>query len=307
MKSYSSAGPRGPPRRVPFNPIPGRTMAIVIVAPFHIRNQPREVTIVKIYPEFPPHRREDPKRRAELKVYQAIEQSPRPGCALYELKTSRHTPELDFSLLAEDIGVAGLQVKGGPHQMVRGQFQRITDDGPVAIADPIALCWDSTMQIREVVQAKLHKSVFVTPFLVFPDMERDPAIEARAADAKVKTIFGTVDLVEAVISGLYDEEIYRPPSAHLVQRIAETLFPYLADEDDDDPEPDLCNGVRRPRPQDPSPTGEARPEPAGNVDLTGLQPVIGHADVVHIETVNVYQGAAAPAGGVAPEEEVSTD
>ncbi len=132
------------------------------------------------------------------------------------MKTSRTVPELDFTLLLEDIGIAGLQVNGGPHKMIRGQFQRITDDGPVAIADPIALCWDSSMRIREVVQERLNKNVFVIPFLCFPDMERDPTIEARAADAKVKTIFGVHDLVERVVGGLYDEDIYRPSSAYLV-------------------------------------------------------------------------------------------
>ena len=198
-----------------------------------------------------------------------------------------------------------MQVKGGHHQMVRGQFQRITDDGPVSIADPIALCWDSSMQIREVVQEQLHKNVFVIPFLVFPDMERDPAIEARAADAKVKTIFGVDDLVERVVGGLYDEDIYRPPSAYLCDRIAEILFPYLADEDDEDPDPD--GGVVKPSPQNPSPTDGSPSEGVGNADLAGLQPLIGHADVVNIDTVNIYQGATAPAGGVVPQEEVSAD
>ena len=223
-------------------------------------------------PEFPPHRRQDPKRRAELAVYEEIEKSPRPGRALYEIKTSSTVPELDFTILVADIGVAGLQVKGGQHQMVRGQWQRITDDGPVAIADPIALTWDAAMQIREVAQEQLHKKVFVIPFLVFPDMERDAAIEARAADSKVKTIFGTNALVERVIGGLYDEEIYRPPSAYLVDRIAETLLPYLAS-DGDDPDLDLCNGASRPEPQDPSPTGEARSASAGEVDLGELQAI----------------------------------
>ncbi len=37
---------------------------------------------MKTHPEFPPHRRLDPKRGAELAVYEAIAASPRPGCAL---------------------------------------------------------------------------------------------------------------------------------------------------------------------------------------------------------------------------------
>ncbi len=85
------------------------------------------------------------------------------------------------------------------------------------------------------------------------------------------------------------------------------MFPYLADEDDDDPEPDPYGGAAKPSPQGPSPTSGALSEGVGNVDLAGLQPMIGHADVVNIETVNVYQGAAAPVGGVALEEGVSTD
>lgn len=264
---------------------------------------------MQIDPAFPPHRRQDPKRRAELMVYEEIAKSPRPGRALYEIKTSPTVPELDFAVFLEDFGIVGLQVKGGLHRMERGQFKRITDDGPVNIADPIALTWDSAMQIRQVGKDMLNRKIFVIPMLLFPDMERDHAIEARAADAKVKVVFGTESLVERILSAFFDDDIFNPPSGYLIDELAEALLPYLADDDDGDgenPDPDLCNGVRGPRPQDPAPTGGPKAKPAPRAELAELPPVIGHADVVNIDTVNIYQGGPAPAGGVAPEE-VPTD
>ena len=154
------------------------------------------------------------------------------------------------------------------------------------------------MQIREVAQQKLNKKVFVIPMLIFPDMEHEAAIEARAADAKVKTIFGTKNLMERIVGAFYDEEIYHPPSAYLVEQIAETLLPYLAD-DGDDTFPDLCNGVRGPKPQDPPAAGGAKPERADQVDLADRQPVIGHADVVNVFNgpTTIYQEAVPPTGG----------
>ena len=54
-------------------------------------------------PEFPAHRRRDPLRLAELQAYTEFMNSDRAGRALYELKTSRNVPELDFAILLEDV------------------------------------------------------------------------------------------------------------------------------------------------------------------------------------------------------------
>ena len=88
-------------------------------------------------PEFPPHRRRDPLHLAELQAYQEIADSDRAGRALYELKTSRNVPELDFTVLLEGVAIYGAQVKGGQHAIHRGQWQRVTDDGPVTIPCPM--------------------------------------------------------------------------------------------------------------------------------------------------------------------------
>ena len=55
----------------------------------------------------------------------------------------------------------------------RGQWQRITDDGPVTIPCPMKVTWDAALQIREAVKRHLGRKVFVVAVLVFPDMEPD--------------------------------------------------------------------------------------------------------------------------------------
>ena len=82
-----------------------------------------------IYPEFPPNRRQDPKRQAEWRVYQAFDESDRDGHALYELKVGRHAPEVDFFALIQDKVVVCMQVKGGQYrvegrQLVLGDRRR---------------------------------------------------------------------------------------------------------------------------------------------------------------------------------------
>ena len=84
-------------------------------------------------PDFPSHRRRDPMRLAEFQVYTEFMNSDRAGRALYELKTSRNVPELDFTVLIENVAIYGAQVKGGQHAIHRGQWQRVTDDRPVTI------------------------------------------------------------------------------------------------------------------------------------------------------------------------------
>ena len=253
-------------------------------------------------PDFPSHRRRDPLRLADLQVYTEFANSDRAGRVLYEVKTARNTPELDFAVLLADVAIYGIQVKGGQHAIQRGQWQRVTDDGPVTIPCPMKITWDAALQIREAVKRHLGRKVFVVAVLVFPDMEPDPDIEARAENDRVHVLFGTHNLVERLVDLAADEEIFNPPTAWLVDEIAETLMPFLANGDDDQPEllPDL------PEPG-PKPDQPGKAERISNVDVRGRP-----AEVHHTDVVNVYQ-APVPINnyGVAMEddgpEEVAAD
>ena len=245
-------------------------------------------------PDFPSHRRRDPLRLAELQVYTEFMNSDRAGRVLYEVKTSRNTPELDFAVLLEGVAICGVQVKGGQHVITRGQWQRVTDDGPVTIPCPMKITWDAALQIREAVKRHLGKKVFVVAVLVFPDMEPNPDIELRAENDRVKVLFGTDNLVERLVDLVADEEIFNPPTAWLVDEIAEALMPFLA-----------SNAQVSP------PTEKQEEEEA---DVRELNVSGRPLEVLHADVVNVYQApvtinnnnyyAAAP---VDVTEEVDTD
>ena len=247
-------------------------------------------------PEFPAHRRRDPLRLAELQVYTEIMNSDREGRALYEVKTSRNVPELDFAVMLEDVAVYGVQVKGGQHAIHRGQFQLITDDGPVTIPCPMKVTWDAALQIRETVKRRIGRKVFVVAVLVFPDMEPNPDIELRAENDRVKVMFGADNLVERLVNLVADEEIFNPPSAWLVDEIAETLMPFLA-------------ATSQPAEE---PTGQGGDVREINVDGRTLE--VHHADVVNNYNAPVtinYYGVPAPEADASKEdatgEEVDTD
>ena len=246
-----------------------------------------------IQPEFPPHRRRDPLRLAELRVYTEFMNSDRAGRVLYEVKTSRHVPELDFAVLVEGLAIYGVQVKGGPHTIHRGQWQRVTDDGPVTIPCPMKVTWDAALQVREAVKRHLGRKVFVVAVLIFPDMEPDPDIELRAENDRVHVLFGTDNLVERLVDLVADEEIFNPPTAWLVDEIAETLMPFLAS-----------------NAQVSLPTEEPEEEAdVHELNVSGRPVEVRHADVVNMYqapvTINNYYAAAPDADD--SEEEVPTD
>ena len=108
-----------------------------------------------IYPEFPPNRKQDPKRHAEWLVYQAFEDSDRDGHALYELKVNRRAPEVDFFALIQDKAVVCMQVKGGQYRVIDGDWHLETDDGLEYTPCPMKLTWDSAMAVRDFLKEKL--------------------------------------------------------------------------------------------------------------------------------------------------------
>ena len=253
-----------------------------------------------IQPAFPPHRRQDPMRLAELAVYTELANSDREGRALYELKTSRGVPELDFNVMIENQAIYGMQVKGGQNRLQRTKWQVITADGPENIPDPLAITWDAAMQVRAAAKRLLHRKVFVIPVLIFPDMEPDPDIEMCAENDRVHVFFGSENLVERLIGLVAHEDIFSPPTAWQIDELAEALMPYLGNDVEQREIPDLFDGAKQPEAH-----AEAElVERASKVDLTGRQHLIQHADNVQVfnAPVTIYEGVSAAAEAVQNEE-----
>ena len=102
MKSSGQGGLRGPPTQIHRSthsrgvPRPSSQGA-----PFLILKPSIEVTIRLTQPEFPSHRWRGPLRLAELQAYTEFMNGDRAGRALYQVKTSRNVPELDFAALID--------------------------------------------------------------------------------------------------------------------------------------------------------------------------------------------------------------
>ena len=234
---------------------------------------------MRILNEFPEHRREDPKRRAEMRVYDQLAGSGAPGAAIYEIKANRDAPEVDFMVWLQDSARFGMQVKGGRYAIEGGRWFLHTNGEREPIQDPVKLTWDAAMSIRAALWTKGRYKVYMVAVLVFPDMpEPDPQIQEWADNCKVNPLWGSENLVERLM-GVHDVGgIYSPPTARHIEAEVAVLMPGLAE--------DL-------------PRAAAEGPPAADppaMGLTARQVVIQHADVVNVYTV----GVAADDGGAAP-------
>lgn len=180
-----------------------------------------------VQPEFPGHRRADPKRRAELTVYDGLSQSETPGRALYEVRPLATAPQLDFAVWLEAIAVYGVQVKGGHYELADGQWHLVTATGRSPKNSPLTQTWDAALAIHDVIKDRLHRQTVVIPALLMPDMEPDPVIEEAAEAARVHVLWQTDRLVHRLAGLVVHHRIYSPPTARSIQEEAELIMPGL--------------------------------------------------------------------------------
>ena len=234
---------------------------------------------MRILNEFPEHRRTDPKRRAEMQVYDQLAGSDAPGAAIYEIRAHRDAPEVDFAVWIEDVARFGIQVKGGRYTVEGGKWFLYTDGERNSMQDPVKLTWDAAMSIRAALLTGGRYKVYMVAVLVFPDMpDPDPQIQEWADNCKVNPLWGSENLVQRLMGVQDVEGIYSPPSARHIEAEVAVLTPGLAE--------DLPRAAAE---------GPLTPDPSV-MDLTARQVVIQHADVVNVYTV----GDAADDGGAAP-------
>ena len=168
--------------------------------------------------QFPPDRRADPRRRAETRVFHAIQSSDRPGLALYEWQRNPGSPQLDFAIWTQGGGRFGLQVKGGPYSLINGKWYLETPDGPEEKPSPLCVTWDAAMSLREdIIDVLGDTCCFVIAALLFSDMEPDPAIVAEARRSNVHVLWGTDNLMNR-LAAIAARKAYYPPNADDIRR-----------------------------------------------------------------------------------------
>ena len=173
--------------------------------------------------EFPDHRRRDPKRRAEARVYDELAGSDASGHVLYEVKPRADAPECDFAIWLEGIGTFGMQVKGGENRLERGEWFLVTDQGRQKVKSLTAEVWDAAMAIHDTIHDKLGRKSFVVPVACFPDMEYDRYLKERCAAKRIGVIFGVEDLVPQLQDLAEAAEVFQTPSARTITEEVELI------------------------------------------------------------------------------------
>lgn len=236
---------------------------------------------MRVIPEFPEHRREDPTRQAEFRVYQELVNSDRPGYALYEIKPISRVPELDYAVWLEGVGVFGIQVKGGQVMKEGSLWLLHTVDGTEEMPCPIQRTWDASLAVKTVVKRRMGRRPYVLPVLLFPDMLPDPVIQhAVDHDGRVSLLWGEEDLVERLIALPATDEVYNPPDAGQIAAEVAAVRPPIDLDASHEPDHGDSGPVRR-RPH----TEEDSRDVRGRMDMTARQVVIQRADLVNIYTV----------------------
>ena len=181
-----------------------------------------------VYPPFPTCRQDTPKRQAEKQIYEALAASDLDGHVLYEVRPIPTAPQLDFAVWLVGVGIFGIQVKGGRYLLVEGEWYLITDRGRVLKESPIPSTWDASMAIRDVVQEMLHQSIFVTPVLAMPNMQRNEEIEALAGARNVAVHWGDPSLiVDNMVQLAIDRKIHVTPTPASIAAQVQLVEPAL--------------------------------------------------------------------------------
>ena len=183
---------------------------------------------MKIQPAFPPSRQSDPRRRAERDIYQAIEASPIPGRALYEVKVDRDAPQVDIVLWAEASAVFSVQIKGGTYRIQDGELCLNTGEGWHPQLGLLAKVWDSGREISRFIERKLHRGLYIIPILALPDMEQDENILDMAARRQVEVVFGKDDWVGQLVALAGPHGIRHRPTEETIEQEVMAIMPELA-------------------------------------------------------------------------------
>ena len=213
---------------------------------------------MEIHPPFPQPYLNDTMRAAELRVYQEIARSEVPGQSLYQVNAYPNAPELDVLVALEGVAYVCVGIKGGVSRMTNdGRWFLRTAFAWQRTPSPLEETWLAAISVHDALMKSLNLNIFVIAVLVFPDMDRDPAIDQAAANDKVRVQWGTDNLVEGMAAIARTRTVNRPPTAGQIARVTEFFMPGLGMA----PEPE--------------------PPPAA-MEIAGRQLIIQHVDVMNV-------------------------
>ena len=149
--------------------------------------------------EFPERRRDDSKRRAEARVFDALRELELSGRAIYEFRYRKSGTQVDFALWLDRLGRFALQIKGGYYRLRDDdQWELRRPDGSWdEMPSPLEETEDGCIELHDAIDEATGYYGFVVGVLVFPDMERDEQMERVARNhSHLDIIWGLDTLAE---------------------------------------------------------------------------------------------------------------
>ena len=222
---------------------------------------------------FPPERRNDPKRRAEARVFDELRNNPLPGFAYYEWQRDHRSPQIDFPVWLSSVGRFGLEVKGGKYVLLKGKWYLMTANGSAKKDSPVRKTFDATMSLHDEIDATLGHDPFFIAVLVFPDMEPDQAIVDNAKRHYVHVIWGVDGLVDKLREIAAETGVYNPPDEEDIEREVAAV---------------TDGQVLYDPPADRLPPREDAPLPPATAPKLPMEVAAGNITIQHVDTLNVY-------------------
>ena len=163
---------------------------------------------------FPEHRRQNPKRAAEARVFDALQNLDLNGHGLYEFRYRREGQQVDYPLWIHSMARLAVSVKGGSYELDSdgGWFLRIPDGSLEPVQSPLEEAVDGCIEMRNAIWEAVRAKNFVAALLIFPDMPRNEHLERVALNRdRGHIIFGLDNLEEDLARTAKEAKFYYPP------------------------------------------------------------------------------------------------
>lgn len=257
---------------------------------------------IQFTPEkFPDERRNDPKRRAEAAVFDALSAMSRSGYGIYEMRLRQKGQQVDYAIWLDGLGRFAIQVKGGVYRRddIGNWYLRNYDGEWEPKPSPVLETVDGRLEMHDAISRAVSFYGFVGGVLIFPDMGRDQDMERLACNTDDVGIVWGLDHLEQDLERIAEMVGFRrPPTPEHSQNEQEQVFALMWKGPDqpgnDGPDDDGGDGgPNDDRPGNDHP-GDGRAVPheelASDVACEAQQGlVIGHATfhIPHVEHLHV--------------------
>ena len=163
--------------------------------------------------EFSDHRRQDPKRAAEARVFDALQSMDLDGYGLYEFRYRKGGRQLDFALWLDMLGRLAIQVKGGLYMLDDdGQWHLCTSEGVrVPVNSPLAETAEGCTEMHNAIEEATGFYGFVGGVLILTDMQRDERMEHAALNHEQVYIVWGLDNLHRDLERIVEQVKFRRP------------------------------------------------------------------------------------------------